>query len=828
MTPTRTTVVAVLLALVGTVSSHGSAHAQAISGGSASTSGSTGNSGDSDGSRLSSVAIQTNTATTFKTRFAWNLSSDVGIFSTRDTNGSAQHNLSFNVTAPGAYFLTVDTQRTGDMNRNNDASGCDGAADISGVSGSFSGGTLTSGSLNLADPGSIPSGGSTTEGPYNQTASARIDGTSNGGSQAHTLTFTWSGTTRSNSCEAAVRLGEGSSVTGCDACSYPGSPSRTQNSDGHFVTVTLTSLCGNGTVDSAQGEDCDTAIAGSVCCDSHCHFLTSSTQCRPSAGVCDVAENCSGSAAACPANAFVASTVVCRAATGGVCDAAENCTGSSAACPPDGFLSTSTVCRPSAGVCDVAEHCTGSSPTCPANAFASNSVTCRPSAGVCDVAENCTGSGAACPANTFVSNSTVCRPAAGVCDLDETCTGSSAACPADAKDTGVCRPAGGFCDVAESCDGVSNDCPADAVEPVTTVCRPASGVCDLAETCDGAGIFCPPDAKSTASCRAAAGVCDSEEVCDGVGNDCPADAFQPSTVECRASAGVCDVAESCTGTGPDCPADGFAPSTTVCRPDAGDCDVEETCTGTAVDCPSDAFENDGTTCSDGNLCTLDDVCVAGVCTGDSMLCGDGVLQDGCGEQCDDSNLDAGDGCSPTCQVEPGLGCTAGPLTGCRHPFVPGKASIQLSKKGGSKDQIKWKWLKGERTTFSEYGTPLTTTNYEVCIYDSTGLRFEITNPAGGTCAGKPCWKASGSKGYQYKDKDLTPDGGYQLKLKEGALAKAQIQFSARGTALAMPDLTTLSQPLTVQIQNSDGLCWEAIYSGPPTAQSPTKFSDKAD
>lgn len=829
MTPTRKTLVAVLTAVVVSTYGLGSVHAQSISSGSASTSGSTGNSGDGDGSRRSSVAVQVNDGTQFKTRFAWNLSADVGVFSTRDTNGTAQHNLSFNVTAPGAYYLTVDTQRTGDMNRRNDASGCDGSADISGVSGSQSGGSVTSGSLSLADPGSVPNGGSDVSGPFNQTASARIDNASNGVAQAHSLSFTWTGSTRSNSCEAAVRLGEGSSVSGCDACGYPGNPSRTQANDGHFVTVTLTSLCGNGAVDTGQGEQCDVAISGSVCCNSQCKFTTAGTQCRASAGVCDVAENCTGSSATCPANSFQANTVVCRAASGGVCDAAENCTGVSAPCPPDTYQNSATVCRPSAGPCDVAENCTGSSPTCPANSFASTSVTCRPTAGVCDVAENCTGSNAACPANAFEPSSTVCRSEAGVCDVAETCTGSSPTCPADSKGTGVCRPAGGFCDVAETCDGIGDACPADQLAPNTTVCRPANGVCDLAESCDGFGLFCPPDAKSTASCRSAAGVCDSEEVCDGVSDDCPADAFQPNTVECRAAAGVCDVAEACTGASADCPADALAPDTTVCRPDAGDCDVAESCTGSSVDCPADLLENDGTSCSDTNACTVDDVCVAGVCIGDSMLCGDGTMQGGCGEQCDDSNLAPGDGCSPTCQVEPGLGCTVAPLTGCRVPFVPQKATIQLSKKGGVKDAIKWKWLKGERTTFAEWGVPISTTSYQVCIYDPSGLRFEITNPAGGTCGGKPCWKASGTKGYQYKDKDLTPDGGYQLKLKEGALSKAQIQFTARGAALGMPgDLTTLGQPLVVQIQNSDGLCWEAVYSGPPTTQSPTKFSDKAD
>ena len=89
------------------------------------------------------------------------------------------------------------------MNRINDASGCDGAADISGVSGSFTGGSLTSGSLDFSDPGSVPSGGSDVSGPFNQIGTARIDGTSNGVAQGHALSFTWTGTTRSNSCEAA-------------------------------------------------------------------------------------------------------------------------------------------------------------------------------------------------------------------------------------------------------------------------------------------------------------------------------------------------------------------------------------------------------------------------------------------------------------------------------------------------------------------------------------------------------------------------------------------------------------------------------------------------
>jgi cysteine-rich repeat protein len=932
------------------------AGAQTISGASGSTSGSTGNSGDSDGSIRSSVATQINNGTTFKTRFAWNLSSDVGAASTRDSNGTAKHNLSFNVTAPGGYRLDITQERTGIVQRNSDISGCDGAADISGVTGTQSGGSIVAGDLNLSDPGGIGNGGGDANTPFDQTnSSAAIAANSNGSAVGHTLAFTWNGSTRSNSCEAAVRLGEGSSVSGCDACTYPGTPSRTQSSDGHFVTVTLVNLCGNGTVDSVGpvAEQCDPP--NGVCCDSTCHFASNATVCRAASGVCDVAENCTGSGSNCPANGFASGTT-CRGAAG-VCDNAELCDGSGPNCPANAFKPSSTVCRPNAGVCDVAENCTGSSAACPGDGFASTSVGCRPSAGVCDLADNCPGSGPncsadakstavcrpstttcdatevcngvgnSCPADGVASTSVVCRSAAGVCDVVEHCNGVTSVCPADAKSTAVCRAAAGVCDVAESCDGVNDFCPPNAVAPATQECRPNVGNCDVPESCDGASVACPADvvapstqecragadvcdvaencdgasgvcptdgfapstqecrptngvcdvaencsgsdaacpadgfAPATQECRAAADVCDAAESCSGSDVDCPADGFAPSTQECRASAGVCDVAESCTGSGTacptdafelasttcravagdcdvaesctgsaaDCPADAVQPSSFECRGDSGDCDVAESCDGSTVDCPVDASEPDGTSCSDTNSCTIDDICVAGVCTGDSMLCGDGTVQGGCGEQCDDGGTDADDGCSPTCQVEPGLGCAAAPLPGCRQSVTAGKSSVQLADKiPDSKDQLKWKWVTGAATTTADFGNPATITDYQLCVYDSSGLRLSARAPHAGVCAAKACWRASGTSGFKYKDKDLTPDGISQIQLKAGVAGKAKIQVQGKGTFLDMPSLTSLTQPVTVQIQNTTGTCWESVFSAPPTVQSATQFKDRAD
>jgi hypothetical protein len=559
------------------------------------------------------------TGTTFTSRHAWNINADVGAGSTRDTSGNAQHNVSFSATAVGGYRLDIATSRLGDMNRNSDIVNCDGAADTSGVTGS-SNVALSSGSLSLGDPGGLGNGGSTTSTGINQSSSATIFRVSNGAGQSHTLTFTWNGSVRSNSCEAAVRQGQqNGSTTSCSACEYPGSPGRTQANDGHFVSVSFTSLCGNGTVDGSVSEQCDQGAANgtaSSCCTSTCQFKSSSNQCRGSAGVCDPAEFCSGSSATCPADAK--STAVCRGSAG-VCDVAESCDGVSNDCPADDFA-TGGVCRSPAGVCDVAESCDGSGPNCPADAFEPATTVCRSAAGLCDAAETCTGSGAACPADAVQPGGTECRASAGLCDVAEACDGSGIACPADAVQPNgtLCRGTAGACDVAESCDGSSTACPADGFVASGVECRASAGVCDVAESCTGSSAACPTDAfqPSSVECRAAADFCDVAESCTGSSAACPTDAVAPSTVECRPTAGACDAAESCDGVNTACPADVKKPNGTECRASAGVCDVAESCDGVADACPTDAFESASTVCRAATgICDLSETC-----TGSSATC----------------------------------------------------------------------------------------------------------------------------------------------------------------------------------------------------------------
>jgi hypothetical protein len=156
------------------------------------------------------------------------------------------------------------------------------------------------------------------------------------------------------------------------------------------------------------------------------------------------------------------------------------------------------------------------------------------------------------------------------------------------------------------------------------------------------------------------------------------------------------------------------------------------------------------------------------------------------------------------------------------PFVGGKASILLLDRApDEKDSLKWQWLHGTATSYSDYGAPLSATDYALCLYDANGLALDAIVPAGSA------WQA-GLHGLKYRSKSGTPDGVTQIQLKIGADGKAKILVQGRGIDLRMPALDALEQPLRVQLRSSDGLCWEAVYSAPARRSTSSIFSDRAD
>lgn len=252
---------------------------------------------------------------------------------------------------------------------------------------------------------------------------------------------------------------------------------------------------------------------------------------------------------------------------------------------------------------------------------------------------------------------------------------------------------------------------------------------------------------------------------------------------------------------------------------------EVTCGDTVLD--------PGETCDDGNLvdcdgcdsnCTLSAVC------GNRIACG--------GEECDDGNTADGDCCSAACELEAaGSGCddadlctiadqcdgagtcagTAAAAPVCRGPTVSGASLVVLrDKTPDTRDRLVWRWTRGEATELLDLGDPLGTATYALCMYDQSAAPqpvFGAQVPPGGTCAGRPCWKAVRT-GYRYRDANRAAGGLQAIALRTGAAGKARIVVRGKGGHLPLPGLGDLTPPVTVQLKNDAGECWGATFATP--------------
>jgi hypothetical protein len=243
----------------------------------------------------------------------------------------------------------------------------------------------------------------------------------------------------------------------------------------------------------------------------------------------------------------------------------------------------------------------------------------------------------------------------------------------------------------------------------------------------------------------------------------------------------------------------------------------------AVTDPARAQPSSGDCCTPhGSTGCATSSCEACVCALDSFCCTN--LWD---RPCvDKAEVECLSSC-PSC-----LTCSTTPETGCRLPTVSQKSLLLIKDRlPDTKDKLVWKWLKGAATTIGDFGDPLTDTTYELCVYDQTGgspnLVLSSKAPNAGVCAGQPCWKQTAS-GFKYKDKDLSPNGILGVLLKAGEDGKAKIVVKGKSASLGLPPTLTLTQPITVQIKNNVGTCWEADYSAPALVDQPDQFKDKAD
>jgi hypothetical protein len=319
------------------------------------------------------------------------------------------------------------------------------------------------------------------------------------------------------------------------------------------------------TVCRASAGQCDvaescTGAAGACPVDG---FASSSAHCTGSSqgGACDndAADHCSGAANTC-VDAFQSASTVCRASAG-QCDVAESCTGTAGACPVDGFASSGTHCTGSSqgGACDndAADHCSGAANTC-VDTFRPASTVCRASAGPCDVAESCTGTSGACPSDAVAASGTVCRAAscsnametpAGTCNgTSTTCTaGPPAACPGNyvCADATTCKT---------SCSAPA-DCTTNACSATVCLTLADGSPCTSGTQCTGTFCYVTGGGAGQTTCH-------SDECSDGL-----LDGTETS-IDCGGSCATCTVlivaaGASSTVGGEYHPDTGWATSTTL-------------------------------------------------------------------------------------------------------------------------------------------------------------------------------------------------------------------------------------------------------------------------
>ncbi|HEV7735161.1 MAG TPA: hypothetical protein VGR62_23525 [Candidatus Binatia bacterium] len=252
----------------------------------------------------------------------------------------------------------------------------------------------------------------------------------------------------------------------------------------------------------------------------------------------------------------------------------------------------------------------------------------------------------------------------------------------------------------------------------------------------------------------------------------------------------------------------------ACDPASDTCADGTFCSPATLVCtttsPGACATNDD--CPSGSLCQPQPVVVA-LSAADTD--GDGVSDDldDCPITPDplQSDLD-GDGVGDACDLA-SHGCSSLPLAGCKAPVEDLKAVLVVKNATPDKgDLIDWKWNKGEGTVTADFGDPRTTSNVRLCLYDGPArtLIAGAIAPAGGTCAGKACWKATGTKGFQYANKVGTPSGLQVLKLKAGTAGKAAVAAKGKGMLVDVPPLP-VTGPVLVQLSADGGACFEAEY-----------------
>lgn len=170
-------------------------------------------------------------------------------------------------------------------------------------------------------------------------------------------------------------------------------------------------------------------------------------------------------------------------------------------------------------------------------------------------------------------------------------------------------------------------------------------------------------------------------------------------------------------------------------------------------------------------------------------------------------------------------CPAVPRAACRAA-----GQVKLTIRNGvdnAQDKIVWAWSRGEPTRPADFGNPLASTGYSLCLWNAAGLVFGIDLPPGGVCGDKPCWSSEPGVGWRFHD-SARATGIQSLRLAGSTSARAKISVAGRGPQLPDPALP-LGLPATVQLLRDDaGICFEGVVtSAAVRSNTPAELAAKA-
>ena len=171
-------------------------------------------------------------------------------------------------------------------------------------------------------------------------------------------------------------------------------------------------------------------------------------------------------------------------------------------------------------------------------------------------------------------------------------------------------------------------------------------------------------------------------------------------------------------------------------------------------------------------------------------------------------------------------CSLTPVAGCATP-VGFHRPFRINHK---KQLVTWRFRSTGSIPLADFDDPVNTTSYSLCVYTGAipTFLFELHAPADGSCAGKPCWKARGTKGFRYRDHTRSNSGISRLVLRTQPDVLADLVLRARGPNVPLPT-QPLTEPVLVQLVKSTGPeCWQGNYSSPALKNNANTYKDKND